>query len=375
MRFMCNKFWLEKAINAAVKGAAKKSSYIWYEKIKIAARNGRATVTGFNSELCVTADIPGAEIIEDGSCLIDHDGIVKALKKLPDDSLTLEFEPVEGTGSLNMKLGKFSLTVTAWVDENVYPEMPVVDSQPRIKVSAQELKKAIEGTRFAVSSNQGRPIMCGCWFGEDDGKLAVVGCDGYRLAVCWVSAVMNTFEPFVIKGEHLKELVGILGKKDSNVVIAADDKYCSFTVDEVTIVSRLLGGGYLDWKKVIDKRGYLEATVEKSDFRDSLERVSVVKDKKSPSMKLQFLGKELTFETSEYFGKVSDRCDIKTYDNLNVDVWCNPNYLADAIKYVPESQLRVMVKDRLSPVYFVGDEYLYEVLPINKRKRGSDSDN
>jgi DNA polymerase-3 subunit beta len=83
-----------------------------------------------------------------------------------------------------------------------------VDYQHSLSISEKNLKNMISQTNFAVSDNEARPIQTGALFEAEKGRLTVVACDSFRLAVRREDLLKadNETMSFVVPGTALSEV-------------------------------------------------------------------------------------------------------------------------------------------------------------------------
>lgn len=81
-----------------------------------------------------------------------------------------------------VKCGKTEFSFMG-IDSEEYPELPSVDGRKSYKIKQGVLKNMINQSIFAVSDNDSRPVYTGSMFEVENGFLAMVSVDGYRLAI------------------------------------------------------------------------------------------------------------------------------------------------------------------------------------------------
>lgn len=173
MKFSCEKAILSQAVGLASRTVSPKSALEVLEGICVRAGMS-LQMTGYNLETGITVGVE-AEVLEQGSCVMPARLFSDIIRKLPDDMVTVE---VDESYRACITCGISSFTISALPADD-YPELPDVDGEAAVRMSQQDLKKLINGTIFAVSDNQSRPIHTGCLFEIEDETATVVAVDGY----------------------------------------------------------------------------------------------------------------------------------------------------------------------------------------------------
>ena len=132
-----------------------------------------------------------------------------------------------------------------------------------------------------------------------------------------------------------------------------------FSSRTYTVISRLIEGDFLDYKRVIPEGYHTRVTVDVRDFSNSIERASLIITErlKNPL--------RITFD-----GNITVRCQTtlgKVVDELDVEIGFNNRYLLDALRYSRCDKLVFEVSGPLSPVKVLpkdGGDFLFLVLPV-----------
>ena len=91
---------------------------------------------------------------------------------------------------------------------------------------------------------------------------------------------------FVVPGKTLSELLRLLKDDgDETVTLHIATRHIVFTLDNYTLVSRLLEGEFLDYHSALPKQKTTEITVKVRDFVESVERVSLLITDRLKTMK------------------------------------------------------------------------------------------
>lgn len=364
MRFTCEKNMLVTGLNIASRTVAQKSSISVLEGILCKAGLG-ISLTGYNMETAITYDIE-AEVSDPGACILPARLFGDIIRRLPEGPVTVV---VDDSYKVSIRSGYASFTISAESSED-YPELPDVNDGRPVKLPQNKLKELINGTIFAVSENQGRPIHTGVKFEVADDTITTIAVDGFRLA-------RRTYHPeegtgremnFVVPSAGLKEVEKIVSDSDDPASFTLGRKHILFQVGKATLVCRLLEGEFLDWRRVVPTNCPIKLVAHVSDLASSVERVGlIVSEKYKSPIRCVFGNQELQMKTNTTIGVAEDRCSFAG-DGKELEIGFNVRYLAEALKAVPSEEVTLELTNGLSPIVMTPAEekydFSYMVLPV-----------
>lgn len=364
MRFTCEKNMLVTGLNIASRTVAQKSTISVLEGILCKAGLG-ISLTGYNMETAITYDIE-AEVSDPGSCILPAKLFGDIIRRLPEGPVTVV---VDDSFKVSIRSGYASFTISAESSED-YPELPDVNDGRPVKLPQNKLKELINGTIFAVSENQGRPIHTGVKFEVADDTITTIAVDGFRLA-------RRTYHPeestgremnFVVPSAGLKEVEKIVSDSDDPAAFTLGRKHILFQVGKATLVCRLLDGEFLDWRRVVPTNCPIKLVAHVSDLASSVERVGlIVSEKYKSPVRCVFGNQELQMKTNTTIGVAEDRCSFAG-DGKELEIGFNVRYLSEALKAVPSEEVTLELTNGLSPIVLTPAEdkydFSYMVLPV-----------
>ena len=371
MKIVCYKDKILKAINSVVKGVASKTTMPILEGILIQTNDNEIKLTTYDLEIGIEY-IMECEVKEQGNTVVNAIMFSEIIRKLPDTEIHISLNEkklleIECEGSL-YKL--------ATMNPEEFPELPKIEIENSIEVEQNVLKNMIRKTIFAVSTEESRPIFTGCLFEIENNKLSLVAVDGFRLALrsIFLNNQTNDFSA-VIPGKTLNEVNKIISDSFEKIKIGISKNQALFEMDNCKIVTRILEGEFLNYKKVIPENWETRIKVNKNNIQDSFERISLIssssleKEKKYPVKVNVDIGK-VKISCTNQTGEAKEELFIST-EGKNLEAGFNPKYFLDSLKAIDDEEVFIEFGTNISPCLIKSIEnkdYIYMILPIRLKE-------
>lgn len=368
MKFTCEKHLLQSAVNAAGRAASARSSIPALEGLLVQA-GSEVRVTGYDLRKGIYQSFE-ADVAEPGNAVIMTAKLLgEMMRVLPDGMVTVE---VNDSGKTTIKCGQSEYSFMG-LPAGDYPDLPDSDYANAISLEQQQLSELIEQTIFAVSTNESRPVYMGSLFELEGTKLTVVSVDGYRLALrrAEVSGKMDSAS-FIVPGSVLQDVARLCAKSDEPAMINLGDRHVSFSIGGTVVISRLLEGEFLNYRKTVPENFRYRLGINRGEMLSATDRVSLVVDEtvKSP-IRLLFGDGVIDFRCNTALGTARDVCPC-TGSGGDTEIGFNGRYLRDALRAAPAEELTVCINTGSAPCVIVpadgSDGFVYMVLPVRLAK-------
>ena len=367
MKFTCEKYLFQAAVQTASRAASSKSPIPALEGLLVEAGSGCVRITGYDLRKGIYTEF-AADIEEPGALIIGARLLGDIVRSLPDGIVRVASE---GT-AIRIVCGDSDFSVSGF-DAADYPELPEVDLQNSISINQKKLSDMIRQTSFAISDNESRPVYTGSLLELKGNTLTIVSVDGFRLALRREEFTDGKLEDcrFVVPGSALSDLEKLCTAEDEDVVITLGAKYISFAVGRTVLISRRLEGEFLDYEKSVPDRFAHMVEVRREELASVVSRVSlIVEDKNKTPLHVTFGTDEIRIHCMTGIGKADDRCPMKG-DCGGLEIGFNNTYLLEALRAAPASELNIGINTGSSPCVILPTDdsrsFAYMILPVRLR--------
>ncbi|MEG1304125.1 MAG: DNA polymerase III subunit beta, partial [Oscillospiraceae bacterium] len=193
----------------------------------------------------------------------------------------------------------------------------------------------------------------------------------YRLAICKKEGLGLTEEKsFIVPAKTLIETSRLIADSDCEVQIATARRYAVFTFGAYTVVTRLLEGDFLDYKKSIPDGWRTRVKIDVRALFDAVERAALIVNErfKSP-VKLFFDNNRAVITCATALGNSYDEIDCELEGDA-VEISFNNKYLLDALRYSGCDEIYLEIGGSTAPMKVVpteGTDFLFLVLPVRTK--------
>ena len=367
MKFSCEKHVLQSAVSVCSRAAAAKSPISALEGILLEAGE-RLRVTGYDLKKGIYTNID-ADVTEPGSIVLDAKLFGEMVRRMPDGLVTIFSDADNKT---TVKCGKTEFSFMG-IDSEEYPELPSVDGRKSYRIKQGVLKNMINQSIFAVSDNDSRPVYTGSMFEVENGVLAIISVDGYRLAIRR-EAIEGPEEhnEFIVPGSALSDIERISSSdSEEDIGIFVGANHVSFTIGSTVVVSRRLEGDFLNYRKAMPDTFKLHIKVNRGELLRVIDRVALIIDEKTKNpVRMTFNENFIDCLCNTPIGKAEDVC-FSEGDGGGMEIGFNSRYFMEALKAAPADEVDLCLNSNTSPCIIVpcdgSDKFKYMILPIRLR--------
>ena len=326
------------------------------------------TVSASDLETTMSATLE-VESDEDGSIALPARLLLDTLKTFPEQPLTFVVED-NNTVEISSNHGKYAL---AYADGNEFPKSVELEEPSKTTISGDILATAISKTIFAAGNDDLRPVMSGVFFQFSTESLTFVATDAHKLVKYTREDVTaDQVAEFIMPKKPLNLLKGILAASAEDVTIEYNDSNAKFTFENSVLVCRLIDGKYPNYEAVIPKENPNKLTIDRTQFLNSVRRVSIFSNKTTHQIRLKIAGAELNIsaEDIDYSNKAEERltCD---YQGDDMQIGFNSRFLTEMLNNLnaDDVQLEMSMPNRagiLTPVDGLdeGEQVTMLVMPV-----------
>ncbi|GAA3792730.1 MULTISPECIES: DNA polymerase III subunit beta [Corallibacter] len=305
----------------------------------------------------------------EGSIAVPARLLLDTLKTFPEQPLTFVVED-NNTVEISSNHGKYAL---AYADGNEFPKAVTLENANSTTLTGDILATAISKTIFAAGNDDLRPVMSGVFFQFSTEGLTFVATDAHKLVKYSREDVSaNQVTEFIMPKKPLNLLKGILAASDDDVTIEYNDSNAKFTFENTELICRLIDGKYPNYEAVIPKENPNKLTIDRTQFLNSVKRVSIFSNKTTHQIRLKIAGAELNIsaEDIDYSNKAEERltCD---YQGDDMQIGFNSRFLTEMLNNLTsdEVQLEMSLPNRagiLTPVDGLdeGEQVTMLVMPV-----------
>lgn len=336
--------------------------------ILIAAKGDKVTFTATDLDI---------SIVENVSAIVDQDGSITApahllydiVRKLADGT-QISIEKVEDT-RIDVRSGRSQFTLQA-LSADDFPNLSSGEMSHEFSLSVADLKRMIEKTRFAISTEETRYYLNGIYFHtieEDGATLCAVATDGHRLAKVEIPMPdgASGMPGIIIPRKTVGELHKLLEGDDETVSISLSDSKIEFRIAQTVVTSKLIDGNYPDYNRVIPDNNQNAMTVETRPLTKAVDRVSTVANDRGRAIKLALAKDVLTLEVNNPDSGHAEEELMVEYGDVNLEIGFNAKYMLDVLSQLEGENVEFLFADSVDPVLVKdqGDEgTIYVLMPM-----------
>ena len=362
MIFTCEKQEILEGISTVQKAITGKSTMPILEGIYIKTNEISLTLIGSDMDVSIQTTV-NANIIEQGSIVIDAKIFGEIIRKLP--NATIKIETLENQ-IIRITCEK-SVFDVVYMNTNEFPELPEINEDLKISVKQNILKNMLKGTSFAIAQDETRPILQGILFEVKNKNLNLVALDGYRLAIRSEFLDTDIDMEVVIPGKTLNEVSKILEDVDDIVNITFTNNHILFNLEKTKIISRLLEGKFINYNSLLPQEHKLLVDVNRQELQNAIERASLMaKDGNTNLIKIDIQQDNLVITSNSQLGKVREEMSIKLQGD-EVQIAFNSRYLLDVLKNIEDDEVVMKMTSGISPCVIEeknSENAKYLVLPV-----------
>jgi DNA polymerase-3 subunit beta len=333
-------------------------------------------------ELALTATDMDLEIVETVAAEVARAGAATApahtlydiVRKLPDGS-QVEIDGGDG-GMITLRSGRSQFKLGCLPVED-FPQMSGTDVSHSFTVAAGDLRTLIDRSRFAISTEETRYYLNGIYLhaakartgGSDIPVLRAVATDGHRLARVEMPlpAGAEGIPGVIVPRKTVGEIRNLIDEAASGIEVAMSETKIRFTLDGITLTSKLIDGTYPDYERVIPTGNDKILEVDAKAFAAAVDRVATISTEKSRAVKLSLdRGSVVLSATSPEAGSAQEEIEV-SYDAGPLEIGFNSRYLLDITQQIEGDGARFAMADPASPtvVRDVADpSALYLLMPM-----------
>ena len=338
--------------------------------IVLSAENNELSLSSTNLDIFCSDKID-AEIVNSGEISVPAITFFEIVKRLPSGSDVILSMGDEDT-ELILKCGRSKFNLSTLRTED-FPILSDKDLSTNFVISADELSRMIDKTKFAISNEETRYYLNGIFFHKAESNsikfLRAVATDGHRLAQYDIPLPQGAEEitGIIIPKKTVFELRKVLDDADGDVSVSLNENKIKFSFNNLKIISKVIDGTFPDYTKVIPQNNDKKFKTNNSELKNAIDRVSAVainEETKSKAIKLTIENNKLNLSVeSQSKGSAKEEIDI-SYSNEKVEIGFNSRYLLDICNEVDGDEIDVNLLDSISPAIILDktDENLFFVL-------------
>jgi DNA polymerase-3 subunit beta len=231
-----------------------------------------------------------ANIDTEGAITVPGKLILDIIREMPDIPLSFSADD-QFKIKITSSFGEYKLSGQSKSD---YPSIPLVESEQKIKIENTKLKRMIEKTLFACSTDNLRPALTGVFCQILENEYRMVATDGHRMVkiINKDFSSPNFTRELIIPTKALHFVARNL-PEDGEQQIVFSENHVLFELSNTKIYSRIIKEPYPDYERVIPVNYEKEMYIEKNEFISSVKRVSLFSNPITNQVRLNLKENEL----------------------------------------------------------------------------------
>ena len=327
--------------------------------VLMTAEDGRLTLTATDLDI-EAIDSAEARIERDGAITAPAGTLFDVVRKLPSGAdVELELQPENERLAIRAGRSNFAL-----------PTLPASDFQTmsgdvgatRFEVDAADLRRLIDKTRFAISTEETRYYLNGVYLhaadGEDGKVLRTVATDGHRLALAEMALPEGAegLEGVIVPRKAIAEARRLIDTASEPVVLEVSDTKIVVRSGNAVLTAKLIDGSFPDYARVIPKGNDKKLSIDNKAFEAAVDRVATVSAERSRSVKMSLEEGRLLLAVSHAETGAGQEEIEADYSAEPMEIGFNAKYLLDIAGQIEGSEAEFLFNDPASPALVLDPE-------------------
>ena len=276
MRFTISRNTLFTHLQAISKVINSRPTLQILENFLFTTKGTHLTINASDSENTMETYIELNECDEDGSFAISAKHILDALKEIPEQPVSISFNPGDLAISINYLNGQINLMGQSADEYPQTAEIPDDENTVNLSIPADVLQKGISKCLLAVGDDSLRRVLTGIYFDITPEDLTIVSTNGRKLVRNKYDQIKSEGKSaFILAKKPATLLKSVLANDEENIEIKFNSKNAVFKLAEYTLTCRLIESKYPNYNAVIPQNSPNIITVEKQLIIGALRRVSL----------------------------------------------------------------------------------------------------
>lgn len=293
------------------------------------------------------------------------------IRKLPKGcEVALEIIPDDYSGRLKIEAGrsKFELPLLPTGD---FPKMTNSGDAHSFTMTVGQIRRLIDKTRFAISTEETRYYLNGIYFHHDGGQLTCVATDGHRLAKASTPLPdgADGMGGIIVPRKTVAEIRRLLDSspETDSVALSVTDAKIQIEHHSAVLVSKLIDGTFPDYNRVVPGKTNSRLTIDGKVFSGAIDRVSTVTQEKTRTMKMILEADSVRLEVNSPETGHAHEDVNSSYGGDDLQIGFNSKYMIEALSLVEAPEAEMHFSSPAAPVLLLDpndEDCLFVIMPL-----------
>ena len=352
MQFIIKRDVLLKSLNFVQGIVEKKNTLPILSNVLLQLKDKKLSIIATDLDIVFYDEITEVNILKEGSTTTSAAILYDILRKISSNS-ELNFE-LKTKNKLSLKSDNSDFNLLCLPIDN-FPTFSDEFEGTEIVLNNNKFLKLLNKTKIAISNDDTRHYLNGIFLHltEAHGRnfLTGVATDSHRLSSSSLEIEnVGDFSSLILPRKTVFQLCDLLIDLNDKLTMQLSENRIKFSMGNIKLISKVIDGKFPDYKKVVPANNDKSLIVSSKDFINSIERVTSVSLDRKEGVKMDINKENIQLSVNSANsgdGNEIIKADFKS-DNLTISF--NSKYLIDIASEIEDKNLKMNLKDSVSPV-------------------------
>jgi len=352
MKFSIKRDALLRSLALAQGVIEKKNTLPILSNVLLRVKEGKLFITATDLDLVFYDEISEVVIETEGTTTTSATILFDILRKISGNS-EIKFN-LKSENKLNLITDNSDFNLLCLPIDN-FPNFTDDFEDNEISFNRSKLLTLLNKTKISISNDDTRHYLNGIYLHTTENQnrkyLTGVATDSHRLSSSSIEIdSTKTFHPLILPKKTVFQLCNLLSDTNEKILIKTSDSKIKFKIGKATLVSKVIDGKFPDYKKVVPVGNDKILTVSSLDFIQAIERVITVSLDRKEGVKLELSKDNIKFSVNSTNSGEGNEVVKSNFTSEDMTVSFNSKYLVDIASEVEDKNLKINLKDPISPV-------------------------
>ena len=352
MQFTVKRDILLRSLNSVQGVVEKKNTLPILSNVLLQLKDGKLFVVATDLDIIFHNEISEVKIKKEGSTTTSAGILYDILRKISSNS-ELHFD-LKTENKLSLKSDNSDFNLLCLPTDN-FPTFSDEFDNAKISLNNKNFLKLLNKTKIAISNDDTRHYLNGIFLhlteAHDRSFLTGVATDSHRLSSSSVEIEnINNFLPLILPRKTVFQLCSLLTESNENLTMQTSENKIKFSLGTIDLISKVIDGKFPDYKKVVPAKNEKILIVPSREFISSIERVTSISLDRKEGVKLAINKEKIQLSVNSANSGEGNEIITAKFNSNDLNISFNSKYLIDIASEVEDKNLKMSLKDSVSPV-------------------------